>query len=222
MLGAVLLCRHGWADIYTWTDKNGVIHFTNAPRGRQYRLAYRTGSGGLVGTATQRLIDRVPARDTSPSRYRRYDEHIREAATLYQLPEALIRAVIKVESDYDPRVVSSAGAEGLMQLMPATAQAMRVPDSFDPRSNILGGSRYLRVLANRFGGDLVLTVAGYHAGERAVERYRSIPPYETTQRYVRMVLKQYYRLRQSVSLLRGGGQGAGQVSSSASGQGPRP
>ena len=93
---------------------------------------------------------------------------IREAATLYQIPEELVRAVIKVESDYDPRAVSRVGAQGLMQLMPETAQRMQVKDSMDPRENILGGVRYLRVLANMFNGDLQLTVAGYNAGENAV------------------------------------------------------
>ena len=84
---------------------------------------------------------------------------------------------------------------GLMQLMPMTAQSMGVSDPFDARQNILGGARYLRILANRFSGDLVLTVAAYNAGENAVEKYNGIPPYEETQRYVRRVLKHYYAYR---------------------------
>ncbi|MEM7448631.1 MAG: lytic transglycosylase domain-containing protein [Myxococcota bacterium] len=132
------------------------------------------------------------ARRRDPSRYRRYDEYIREAARLYQLPVSFIRAVIRVESDFNPHVVSRAGAMGLMQLMPQTARRMGVVDPFDPRQNILGGTRYLRILANLFHGDLVLTVAAYNAGEGAVSRYQGVPPYAETRRYVGRVLKRYY------------------------------
>jgi soluble lytic murein transglycosylase-like protein len=102
-------------------------------------------------------------------RFTRFDKWIRQAATLYQLPEELVRAVIKVESDYDPRAVSSAGAIGLMQLMPETAARMQVRDPYDPRENIFGGVRYLRILTNLFNGDLDLTIAAYNAA-RAQER----------------------------------------------------
>jgi len=118
--------------------------------------------------------------------------------------------VIKVESDYNPEVVSHAGASGLMQLMPATAARMGVTDVFDPRQSILGGARYLRVLANHFNGDLVLTIAAYNAGEGAVIRYRGIPPYEETQRYVRRVLRHYY------NFLEAEGQGEGAIVRAAS------
>ena len=138
------------------------------------------------------------ARDTSPDRYVRYDHHIREAANLYQLPESFIRAVMRVESDFSPEVVSHAGAMGLMQLMPRTASSMGVRDPFDPRQNILGGARYLRVLANKFNGDLVLTIAAYNAGEGAVVRYRGVPPYAETRRYVQRVLRYYYAFRSAL------------------------
>ncbi|MBW2734981.1 MAG: lytic transglycosylase domain-containing protein [Deltaproteobacteria bacterium] len=151
----------------------------------------RTGPG-KAGAVHSRRRSR---RRRSPSRYTAYDLHIRQAAGLYHMPEALVRAVIRVESDYDPRAVSRVGASGLMQMMPATARGMGVTDSFNPRQNIFGGTRFLRVLANRFSGDLVLTIAAYHAGPGAVRKYKGIPPYRTTQRYVRMVLAQYYRFR---------------------------
>ena len=106
-----------------------------------------------------------------------------------------MRAVIKCESDYDPRVVSPVGAIGLMQLMPATAVRMQVRDPFDARENILGGTRYLRVLANMFNGDLELTIAGYNAGEANVVRYSGIPPFNETQNYVARVLTYYRRYR---------------------------
>jgi soluble lytic murein transglycosylase-like protein len=130
--------------------------------------------------------------DTSPYRASRYDQHIRQAAILYQIPEELVRAVIKVESDFDPRAVSPANARGLMQLIPGTAERMMVRDVFEPRQNIFGGVRYLRVLANMFNGDLELTLAGYNAGEHAVIRYGGIPPYAETEHYVRRVVA-YYR-----------------------------
>lgn len=180
------------ADIYTYTDANGVVHISNvAPSGRRGVRRIRTPSreAGSTG-ATPRPSGGT--RDSGPDRYRQYDAYIREAAALYRLPESFIRAVIKVESNYNPAVVSHAGASGLMQLMPRTAARMGVTDVFDPRQNILGGSRYLRILANHFSGDLVLTIAAYNAGEGAVLRYRGIPPYEETQRYVRRVLRWYY------------------------------
>ena len=133
----------------------------------------------------------MPAKDTNPARYSRYDSSIKRAARTFSIPEPFIRAVIRVESDYDPHVVSHAGAEGLMQLMPATARRMSVGNSFDPHDNIMGGTRYLRYLANMFSGDMVLTIAGYHAGEGAVLKYGGVPPYTSTQGYIRKVLKFY-------------------------------
>jgi soluble lytic murein transglycosylase-like protein len=103
--------------------------------------------------------------------------------------------VIKVESDYDPRAVSSAGARGLMQLMPETAERLGVKDINDPRENIFGGVRYLRVLANMFNGDLDFTIAAYNAGENAVVQHGGIPPYAQTRDYVVKVTKFYRRYR---------------------------
>jgi soluble lytic murein transglycosylase-like protein len=133
--------------------------------------------------------------DASPERFSRYDLHIREAAALYQIPPELVRAVIRVESDFDPRAVSPKNARGLMQMIPATAERMLVTDAFDPRENIFGGTRYLRVLANLFNGDLELTVAAYNAGEGAVMRHGGIPPYAETRDYVTRVLSLYRQYR---------------------------
>lgn len=177
------------ADVFVFTDDDGVVHYSNTPPARRrgvQRIRTRDESRAREGG------NALGPRDTSPERYGRYDTFIREAAALYRLPESFIRAVIRVESDYNQQVVSHAGACGLMQLMPGTAARMGVTDIFDPRQNILGGARYLRILANRFNGDLVLVIASYNAGEGAVERYRGIPPYEETQRYVRRVLRHYY------------------------------
>jgi soluble lytic murein transglycosylase-like protein len=173
------------ADIYKTVGPDGVISFTNAP----------SKSGKLVmRTEAPRPLVRMPS-DRSPARYGRYDDHIRQAAALYQIPEGLIRSVIQVESDFDPRAVSPANARGLMQLMPQTAERMLVTDIFDPRQNIFGGVRYLRVLANLFNGDIELTVAGYNAGEGAVMKYGGIPPYPETQEYVKRVLANYRAYR---------------------------
>lgn len=204
-LGAAVLAivaSPALADIYSYTDANGVIHFTNVkPRGKSARRWKKVISERGVGKAAARRggcqgCDRVAAADRSPARFSRYDAFIREASMLYRIPEALIRAVIKTESDFDPRVVSSVGARGLMQLMPAAQSDMGVANVHDPRENILGGTRYLRILANRFNGDLVLTIAAYHAGAGAVRKYgNSVPPYKNTRRYLRMVLDRYYRYR---------------------------
>jgi soluble lytic murein transglycosylase-like protein len=202
VLGAFAAPRPARADIFSY-ESNGVIHFTNippsGPSAHRWRVEWKSGpgkaavvSGSSAAAGCERSrADVVPSRDTSPDRYHRYDGHVQEAATVYGLPEALLRAVIHVESDYDPRVVSCAGARGLMQLMPDVVSEQKVSDVFEPRRNILGGARLLRLLANRFRGDLVLTIAGYHAGPGAVQKYGGVPPYETTQRYVYAVLQRY-------------------------------
>lgn len=183
-LVATITPAHGQADIYKTVGPDGVISFSST-KSKGASLYQKTQSKPSVF---------LPA-DTSPERYTRYDPWIREAAALYQIPEALIRAVIRVESDFDPRAVSPANARGLMQMIPATAERMLVTDVFDPRQNIFGGVRYLRVLANTFNGDLALTVAAYNAGEGAVMRHGGIPPYPETQDYVVRVVGYYRQYR---------------------------
>lgn len=182
----------GRADIYHFTDSDGVVHYTNVPRrGAGWRRLYHTDDAGKPTAridTTERKVD--------PERSASYDAHIKEAAALYSLPEAFIRAIVQVESNFFPDAISEAGAMGLMQLMPGTALNMGVLNAFDPRQNVLGGARYLRVLANRFNGDLVLTVAAYNAGEGAVDRFHGVPPYIETRRYVQRVLHHYYAFRQ--------------------------
>jgi soluble lytic murein transglycosylase-like protein len=198
-LGLVAAPGTASADILRCTAPDGSVHYTNVrppgPAGRRCQVLVRESRQGPARPNATR--DRVPARDRSPDRYDRYDAYIREASRLYQLPDSFIRAVMRVESDFNFDVVSSAGAMGLMQLMPRTAMAMGVREPFDPRQNIFGGVRYLRVLANKFNGDLVLTIAAYNAGEGAVIRHRGVPPYEETRRYVQRVLTYYYAFRSS-------------------------
>ncbi len=118
-----------------------------------------------------------------------YHRHILEAAYLYQIHPDLIRAVIQAESAGDPRALSHKGAQGLMQLMPATASWLRLSDPFDPRQNILGGTCYLRFLLDTFHGDVALALSAYNAGEAAVLRHRGVPPYHETRQYLSRVAR---------------------------------
>jgi len=195
LLLALALPAPALADIYRYVDANGVEHYTNIqPSGRGWQRVVKTGGNSAVrGRGSRGGNVRAP----DPERVRRYDAFIREGATLYRLPEAFVRAVMRVESNFYPDAVSHRGAMGLMQLMPATATSMGVLDAFDPRQNVLGGARFLRVLANSFGGDLVRTIAAYNAGPGAVQRYNGIPPYAETRRYVQRVLTHYYAYREA-------------------------
>jgi hypothetical protein len=177
-----LLLISGWAavpcsqaDVYQYIDANGTISLTNVPSDSRYRR---------IGAQSHRLHPMISERELEPviSRYSRQ----------HHLHPALIRAVIKAESDFDPMAVSRAGAVGLMQLMPQTAARMHVRDSYDPEDNIGGGTRYLRHLLDRFSGNLPLALAAYNAGEHVVDRYQSLPPIDETRQYVRKVLR-YYR-----------------------------
>jgi soluble lytic murein transglycosylase-like protein len=122
-----------------------------------------------------------------------YEAIIQDAATEYQLDANLIRAVMQTESAFHPYAVSRAGAEGLMQLMPALADEMGVSDSFDPRENIMGGARYLKQLLDYHNGNLDLALASYNAGPGNVERYGGIPPFRETRKYVRTIKALYKR-----------------------------
>jgi soluble lytic murein transglycosylase-like protein len=182
------------AEIYEYTQADGSVLYTNVQKpGRRGKVAIFPAR---VSRVYQTPVSR---RDHSPERFTRYDAYVSEAARLYQLPIAFIRAVIHIESNFDPNVVSVDGAMGLMQLMPMTANKMGVTNPFDPRQNILGGARFLRILANQWQGDLVLTLASYNAGAGAVERYSGVPPYGETRRYVNRVVQRYYAYRSGIS-----------------------
>jgi hypothetical protein len=204
----------GGGVVWAREHDDGTVEFTNvAPVGARWKVLFRTGPGKAA--ATRGSSDLVPPTDGSSARFSRYDQHIRDQQTFYGIPEALVRAVIKTESDFDPHVVSSAGALGLMQLLPGTAKLMGVSDVWDPRQNIMGGARYLQTLAKRFchtpGGsgdgmvcsleEKVKVVAGYHAGPGAVEKYGGMPPYETTRAYVTAVLQRYEEYRRRAAAL---------------------
>ena len=177
-LAALAVVPEARADIYTRTNQSGLTEATNLPSGNDFKLTYRSWKGVVIHS---------PGFALRPSANRDFEDHIQAAATRHGISEELIRAIIQVESQFDRLAVSTAGARGLMQLMPATARSMGVADSFDARQNIFGGARYLKQLLGRYGGDVSLTAAAYNAGEGAVARYNGIPPYKETQGYVRKV-----------------------------------
>ncbi len=163
------------AEIYQYISPNGTISLTNVPSDGRYRK-----------------IEVESARYHAVLSERELEPLIKRHSSQQQLHPALIRAVIKAESNFDPRAVSRAGAIGLMQLMPQTAVRLDVRDMFDPDENVGGGTKYLRQLLDRFHGNLPLALAAYNAGENVVDRYQSLPPIDETRQYVRKVLR-YYR-----------------------------
>jgi hypothetical protein len=190
------------ADVYSWTDDEGIQHFTNkkpsAKDGKWKKVLTSDPPKGSKASAERcPRCDKITSNDNSPERFHRYDQWILEASQLYRIPVPLIRAVIKVESDYDPRVVSAMDCKGLMQVHPEVEQDMGVVgDVFDPRTNIMTGTRLLRWLANRLDGDLVLTIAGYHAGLGSLAKFGyTVPPYKFTRQYLKMVLERYYQYK---------------------------
>jgi soluble lytic murein transglycosylase-like protein len=184
---ATLVPALAHAELYSFVDAEGVIHFTNLPDDPRYQLhavEQKVNSWMLTDDiGALRTVHRVDVRT--------FDGLITEAARYYGLPPALVKAVIAVESSFEPSAISPAGAQGLMQLVPPTARDMYVRDAFDPRDNVYGGVRYLRILTNRFRGDLRRTIAAYNAGPTAVERAADVPPIAETRTYVQRVLVLY-------------------------------
>jgi soluble lytic murein transglycosylase-like protein len=179
LLNAPSVCR---GDIYRYVDDEGVIHLTNIPT--ENNIPY------VLVMKEKRVIFEIKGDAT------RYDDLINRAAERYRVDSALVKAVIKAESNFNHRAVSPVGARGLMQLMPATAATLQVHDSFHPETNIDGGVRYLRYLLNLFSGNLPLALAAYNAGENTVLRYNHrIPPYQETQTYVKRVLDYFNKYR---------------------------
>ena len=177
----VLLCSLlcfvplSFGDIYRFQDERGVWHFSNVRNDPRFRLYMRT-----------------PNHTKPASRYiRDYDEAITKASKQFRVEPSLIKAVIRAESDFDRKAVSRKGAQGLMQLMPNTAQQMEVANPFDPEENILGGTRYLSLMLERFQNNVQLALAAYNAGPERVEQYSGIPPFPETRTFVERVLRFY-------------------------------
>jgi soluble lytic murein transglycosylase-like protein len=172
-----LLCFSSlsFADVYRFRDERGVWHFSNVKNDPRFRLYMRTPN--YSKPANQYIRD--------------YDEAITKASKKFRVESSLIKAVIKAESDFDQKAVSHKGAQGLMQLMPDTAYAMEVTNPFDPEDNILGGTRYLSLMLDRFQNNVQLALAAYNAGPEKVEEHRGIPPFPETRTFVERVLTYY-------------------------------
>jgi len=172
------------ADIFKYTDKHGRVYLTDKPAHDGYRLLVKTWKGW----EEQKGVD---YRNFSKNK-KKFTPTIERTAARYRLPVALVHAVVAAESAYDPQAVSSAGAVGLMQLMPGTASRFGVSNRRDPAANVNAGSRYLSELLKMFDNNLVLALAAYNAGENAVIKHgHKVPPYKETRGYVRKVLDFY-------------------------------
>jgi soluble lytic murein transglycosylase len=165
-----------YGDIYRYIDENGVMHFTNTPTSsnQNFKLFLREKQKTNLRYSTKK-----------------YDNIIADASQQYGVAFPLLKAIIKAESGFDPRAVSKKGAKGLMQIMPQNFKLLGIKDPFDPSQNIHAGARYFKQMYDRFG-KLALSLAAYNAGPKAVERYKTVPPYEETEEYVKRVLKFYH------------------------------
>lgn len=169
-------CANAGPDVYRKVDRRGVISFTNVPTDDTF---------AKIDLGSVRLRSRLALHDLEGT--------IAHHSRRHRLDPALVSAVIKAESDFDPEAVSRAGAIGLMQLMPDTVHRLDVRDPFDPEENIAGGAKYLRYLLDRFNGNVPLALAAYNAGATRVEQYDTLPPIRETRHYVKKVLR-FYRL----------------------------
>ena len=163
------------ADIYMYIDSKGVIHFTNVPTSSNYRL----------------YIRERPAKSFNSYSTNKYDRYITEASKKHGISFPLVKAIINVESAFNPKAVSKAGAMGLMQIMPENIRNLRIRDPFNPWENIMGGTHYLKKLLQRYKGKLPLALAAYNAGPTMVDHYNGIPPIKETRDYVKKVMKSY-------------------------------
>ena len=170
-----------FADIYKYEDDEGVIHFTDAPTDRRFKIFMRD----IQKDRRLRTNFGFAKLSRNPDEF---DAIISTYAREFGVDKSLVKAVIHAESGYNPNAVSRKGAAGLMQLMPGTAQGLKVADSFNPEDNIRGGVRYLRFLLDTFKGNVSLALAAYNAGLGNVSKYGGIPPYQETRNYVSKVL----------------------------------
>ncbi len=173
------------AKVFVYRDVSGALHFSTAPVVPTEEVRFRLAS--TAWPKTRWLATRLGP--VGGPRRERFNGIIHAAAVRHRVDSNLIKAVIRVESDFQPHAVSPKGALGLMQLMPGTARMLKVRRAFDPNANVDGGVRHLRYLIGRYSGDLKLALAAYNAGEGAVDRYNGIPPYQETREYVRRVLR---------------------------------
>ena len=189
------------ADVYGFVDEQGIAHLAEGKVDERYELfakrEARTDlklSSELKSMPEKGLVEEqsINKRLQDPPNLQKFDALVAREAQRQKLEPALVKAVIAVESAYDPDAVSAKGATGLMQLIPDTAARYGVRQIADPQDNVRGGTRYLRYLLDLFDGNLLLALAGFNAGEGAVQRYRNtVPPYPETQAYVKLVMQFY-------------------------------
>ena len=181
-----------WADIYTYTDNDGMVYLSNAPTNKRYQVLVSSAAEHPAASPLLETKRTYPGIAGKIDRKLQYDQIVEEVAGIYGMDSALLHAVISVESNYNPKAVSKQGASGMMQLMPVIARHYGVVDSLDPVQNIHGGAEYLHDMLTLFDNDVSLAVAAYNAGETAVVRHGNrIPPFQETMDYVQKVLSFY-------------------------------
>jgi len=189
-LTSLLAGQFAHADVYRFTDKDGIGHYTNVKRLSEKNVKTFSFPCYASDPKCQQLDwERIPLNRIA------FDEEIETAAQVFTVDKSLIRAIIHAESAYQPEALSPKGAQGLMQLMPATEKELQVEDVFDPVSNIEGGTRYLSSLLKEFDQNIDLAAAAYNAGPGAVHKYGGVPPYKETREYVRRIKILYRRYR---------------------------
>lgn len=183
----LLIATPASAEIYKYLDPKGQLHVTDKKLEEPYRLI------SVVRFGSQQSSSYVPNNVAENTRL--YLPHIKSAARKYRIDPALLHAIVDTESSFNPQARSKAGALGLMQLMPETAQRLGVKNSLDPEENIQAGAFYFRQLLDKFNQNIRLSLAAYNAGEGAVRRAGAIPEFPETQRYVKKVLQKYNELK---------------------------
>jgi soluble lytic murein transglycosylase-like protein len=178
LAGLLLQSQLGIGAIYRFQGEDGVTHYTNTPKDPKFKIFIKD-----IEKPKKKSIGKKPSN--------LYDHWILESCLKHEVEFALIKAIIRAESGFDPQAVSRKGAKGLMQLMPETAERMKVSDVFNPQENIEGGVGYFKHLLSLFDNNLRLSLAAYNAGETIVSKLGTVPPYRETVNYVKKVLRFY-------------------------------
>jgi soluble lytic murein transglycosylase-like protein len=173
LLISVITPLESHGDIYRYKDEKGIMHFTNIRSDIRYTLYIKE------------------AMENPDAFITKYDTIIKAASEKFSMESSLIKAVIKAESGFDHTAVSSKGAQGLMQLMPGTAEDMEVDDPYNPEKNIFGGTKYLSKMMERYNNDVKLALAAYNAGPDKVDEYKDVPPFKETKTFIERVMKYY-------------------------------
>ena len=186
----VALSFSALAQIYKYTDENGIVHYTNVKPSSQAGIrTFNFPCYASDTTCSQVNCEKVPLNTSA------FSDEISQASRFFAVDPSLIRAIIHAESAYQPDARSPKGAQGLMQLMPATQEELMVSDPYDPEMNILGGTEYLAKMLESFDGDVELAAAAYNAGPGAIQTHNGVPPFNETREYVKRIKILYRRYR---------------------------